>query len=79
MQKILDSFPPSTQNNARSIVRGLLERFIKKPSYGLEKRLNSLGVGVNWSNGGPDDITRAEEFYLLEDQILFDGDPNQPW
>ncbi len=45
-QNILDRFPSSTTNNARAIVRNLMERYYERPSYGVLKRLEALGVGV---------------------------------
>ncbi len=66
-QEILNHFPPSTQNNSRSIIKGLLDRYIQKPSYGLELRLKGFGIGVIHGMEYGDDYPRQEGFCLLEE------------
>ena len=56
MEEILKDFPPSSQNNARSIIKEKLERFKKFPSERLAQELESYGIAVDfqesdWGNG----------------------------
>lgn len=65
METIIASFPPLSQNNAREIVRNLLVRFMEKPSYRLEQRLNNLGIGIDWTTPEAEGVSKPENIYLL--------------
>lgn len=42
MTSITSKLPPASQNNARGIVRALLDRFHKKPSEILAQKIEAL-------------------------------------
>lgn len=66
MDKILQNYPASSTNNARSIVRGMMERMKDKPSYGLQKKLEKMGIGVQYSTHYGEDTSEVEEFHLID-------------
>ena len=50
-QDLLQTLPPASQNNARSIVRKLCERFKNYPSERLARRIEDLtGWTADWSD-----------------------------
>jgi hypothetical protein len=65
-QEILNNFQPSWQNNSRAIVKDLLERYVKKPNFYIQKKLEGFGIKVDWSEGYGDDISKPEGFSVLE-------------
>lgn len=65
---ILNEFPPSSQNNAREIVRGYLEKFENSPSDRMERKLDELGVpGDHDDYRDHDEPTRHYEGYEFTD------------
>ncbi len=68
-QEILNNFPPSYQNNARSIIKGLLERYVTKPSYYIEQKLRDMGVGVTFTYESEGDYPKPEGFEMLGEPI----------
>lgn len=50
MDEILKKFPPSSQNNARQIIREKLAKFKKNPSEARAQELESFGITVDWSD-----------------------------
>ena len=55
MKNILDQFPPSTENNARSIVRGKIDKFEKCHSDMMANEIENLtGWRPDWSDGDVD-------------------------
>lgn len=73
----LTNYPPASQNNSREIIRGMIEKFKEKPSYGLSKKLEKLGIGVNWTmeygeGQKPEDLYlmgEAEDFNLSDYEL----------
>ncbi|HYF04596.1 MAG TPA: hypothetical protein VEA59_00325 [Patescibacteria group bacterium] len=66
MDELLKHFNPATQNNSRKIIKEMLERYMKKPSRGLQKKLEGMGVGVDFSEGYGDDISKPESYHYIE-------------
>lgn len=50
IDKVLKNFPPSSQNNAREIVKGIVLKFKKSPNTYWAKRLEEVGVDVDFNN-----------------------------
>jgi hypothetical protein len=50
MDDILKKYPPSSQNNARQILREKMERFKKSPSESRAQELESFGITVDFSD-----------------------------
>lgn len=63
---VFQNYPFAAHNNARKIVRETVEKFLEKPSYGLEVKLRRFGIGVDWSHEYGDDARKVEGFYLID-------------
>lgn len=47
----IESLPPSTINNSRAIVRGMVSSFEKRPSEGMAGRIEAItGICADYTN-----------------------------
>lgn len=65
IKDILQTFPPSFVNNAKDIARGYMQKMLETPSRYYEKKLNTVGIGVEWTLSIGEDPQEVEGFYIM--------------